>query len=465
MSARAWLLPCLVACAWPALSPRSAAAERFHVAPGGDDDAAGDAGHPWRSLQRAAERAGAGDTVEVAAGQYRGFAVHGHGRPGAPLRFVAAGEVVVLGDNPDTPDGIDLGAARDVEVEGFTLRGPSRAGIRAEGCARVALRRNRVEDAGGAGISLGFCDGVLVEGNQVAGARRGAGVEVLGGRAAVLRGNRVEGSARDGIRLDGAVKRGGAGVVEGARVEENTVTGCGGSGVRLDGAPGAVVATNVVWGNLGPGVLATREEGGRPSRGVRLIGNTIVAPVGAWAVQLAARSTGALIANDVLISLDPDRGAIDASVDSLLELASGPNAVTPRFTVDGGATVVDLSGWQIRTHQEQDSVEATAEALFEDLAAGDLRPRRASPARDRGLDRLATARDARGMTRVVGPRVDLGAYEACDGPCVPATATAAVAAPVPGGCGRGKGRGSAAPALLVLAGLRPRGRRSARRPR
>ncbi len=72
----------------------------YHVAPSGDDAAAGTAAAPWRTLTHAAERAEAGDTVLVAAGVYAGPVRPARsGEEGRPIRFVASkdGRVEVSG--------------------------------------------------------------------------------------------------------------------------------------------------------------------------------------------------------------------------------------------------------------------------------------------------------------------------------------------------------------------------------
>jgi hypothetical protein len=439
----------------------SAHADTLHVAGGGDDDGPGSAARPWRTLQHAAEQVHAGDVVEVAAGSYRGFALHRAGTADAPIRFRAAPGAVITSDNADTPDGISLERAAHVVIEGFTIRGASRFGIRVQGAAEVALFRNRVEGAGVSGIAAEFADDLVIEDNVVAGAQRAHGLDLAGGDRPRVIGNQVSDAARDGVHVDGAIKRGGDGVVRGARIEENTVWGNGAAGVLLDGAADAVVATNVVWANRGAAVAAIREDGGAASSGLRLVGNTLVAPEGAWALRLRERAVNAVLGNDLLLSLDPARGAIDASIDSLLGLASDHNLVTPRFTLDGGATTVDLAGWRIRTKADLGSQAAVAEAVFVDVGRAEFALRPGSPAIDRGDDRLATARDARRMTRVVGAHVDVGALEACRGACQPVAGGSPAVIGGGGGCG-GKGRGAAAPALLVAWALRRRRVRPAR---
>ena len=86
------------------LAATTGAAEYF-VSPGGCDKADGTVAKPWRTIQRAADVAQAGDTVTIRGGTYREWVKPANaGRAGAPIVFQAAkGEkVVVTGADPVT---------------------------------------------------------------------------------------------------------------------------------------------------------------------------------------------------------------------------------------------------------------------------------------------------------------------------------------------------------------------------
>jgi hypothetical protein len=75
------------------LAGNVAAADSFHVATSGNDGAAGTSGAPWRTIQRAADAAAAGDTITVHAGTYAGFGVDARGTEAAPIVFSGDGAV------------------------------------------------------------------------------------------------------------------------------------------------------------------------------------------------------------------------------------------------------------------------------------------------------------------------------------------------------------------------------------
>ncbi|MBP5509319.1 MAG: DUF1565 domain-containing protein, partial [Kiritimatiellae bacterium] len=89
-------------------------AAEYYVATNGCDAAEGTAAKPWRTIQRAADVAAAGDVVTICGGTYREWVKPANaGREGAPIVYQAAkGEkVVVTGADPVTgwtrrPDGL-----------------------------------------------------------------------------------------------------------------------------------------------------------------------------------------------------------------------------------------------------------------------------------------------------------------------------------------------------------------------
>ena len=87
------LLTALAACAL------SANASEYFVATNGCDGADGSAARPWRTIQRAADVAKAGDTVTIRGGTYREWVKPAHaGRADAPIVYRAAKEA--RGDSP-----------------------------------------------------------------------------------------------------------------------------------------------------------------------------------------------------------------------------------------------------------------------------------------------------------------------------------------------------------------------------
>src|SRR5258708_2468894 len=108
---------------------RAALAATYVVAPGGSDNNDG-VNQPWATLQHAADMVKPGDTVQVKAGSYQGFDAQNGGAQGAAVTFTAEAGTLITSENPDTPDGINIENCSYVIVEGFTVNGMHRTGIR-----------------------------------------------------------------------------------------------------------------------------------------------------------------------------------------------------------------------------------------------------------------------------------------------------------------------------------------------
>jgi hypothetical protein len=148
------------------LAPGRLWAATYYVAPSGNDAAPGSMSAPWATLQHAADSVAGGDTVVVLPGSYAGFYLDTSGSPGAEITFSAQQGVLVTAENPKTPDGINLEGASHVVVEGFTVSGMERAGLRAVLGERVTFLNNQAKDNGRWGILTGFVDDLLIEGNR-----------------------------------------------------------------------------------------------------------------------------------------------------------------------------------------------------------------------------------------------------------------------------------------------------------
>src|SRR6187402_2784930 len=124
------------------LAATAAHAATYYVATNGNDGNPGTLSRPWKTLQRAADRVAAGDTVNVRGGNYAGGNFETSGTASRPIVLQAYNsEVPVINaNNPETPDGINLEGASYMMVKGFTVNGRTRAGIRAVTCNHVTIR-------------------------------------------------------------------------------------------------------------------------------------------------------------------------------------------------------------------------------------------------------------------------------------------------------------------------------------
>jgi hypothetical protein len=392
----------------------------FHVATTGNDSADGSAATPWLTLQRAAGSARAGDLIVVHPGSYAGFDLRTSGTQAAPIVFSAEPGVIVDRPNPvRTTDGINLEGASWVVIEGFTVTGMPRAGIRSVTNAHVTIRRNVMDANGRWGFLSGFSDDLLIEDNVASrsGAEHGIYVSNSGDRP-VIRRNHVWGNFANGIHMNGDLSQGGDGIISGAAVEANTIHGNGrggGSGINADGVQNSRFVNNVLYDNHASGISLYRIDGAAGASGNLVAHNTIVQASDArWAVNIQNASTGTRLVNNILITLHATRGAIDISADSLPGFVSDYNVVTARFTLDGGS-VLSLAAWRTATGADAHSFASASAALFVDAAAGDYHLRADAPARDAALAPTDVVTDFEGTPRPTGTAADIGADELAAG--------------------------------------------------
>ena len=418
------LLIALVVLAAAAATAEAAPLRTLYVTTAGSDSADGSLTTPWRTLQHAANAVRAGDQVIVRAGHYTGFNLTTSGTAANPIAFSADAGVVVDTPNPVRgQDGINLEGASWIVIEGFTVVGLPRTGIRSVTNAHVTIRRN-VGDANGRwGILTGFSDDLLIEDNEMSrsGAEHGIYVGNSGDRP-VIRRNHVWGNSGNGIHMNGDLSQGGDGIITGAVVEANVIHGngrTGGSGINGDGVQGARIVNNILYDNHASGISLYQIDGGAPSKNNLVAHNTIVqAADGRWAINIKDGSTGNHVVNNILLTLHTFRGSISVTADSLAGFVSDANAVTPRFTTDDGDSVLSLAAWRTATGQDAHTFASTPAALFADAASGDYHLSATSPARDAGLVTDVTT-DFEGGPRPVGPAADIGADEYASAPPPP----------------------------------------------
>jgi hypothetical protein len=417
------MLICVSVLCGPALSV-TFAADRF-VALDGNNSNSGTAQSPWRTLQYAADHVRPGDRVTVRAGNYVGFQLETSGTAAAPIEFFAEPGVLVNQPNPVRGQhGINLENASYVVVDGFSVTGMPRAGVRSVGsdgeefASHVTIRNVHSYNNSYWGILTGFVNDLVIENNETSGSAIEHGIYVSNsGDRPIIRNNLSWGNDRNGIHVNGDAEQGGDGIISGALISGNIIYGNGadgGSGINMDGVQNSRIENNLLYDNHASGISLYRIDGGGGSNGNVVVNNTIhVADDGRWALNIKDGSTGNTAFNNILVSEHPTYGAIDISPDSLPGFISDYNVVTPKFS--NNDTFISLTQWRSQTGQDMHSLGAEPEALFENWMAGDYELIAAALARDAGVASFAGKTsplvDLEGKSRPIGAAFDVGAYE------------------------------------------------------
>jgi hypothetical protein len=399
----------------------------YYVAPDGDDTADGSEAAPWLTLQHAADSVVAGDTVVVRPGQYAGMHIQSSGTDGQWIRFLAEPGAEITVDNGNTSDGINIEnwdgppAIAYVEVNGFTINGRTRAGIRIAGSQEsfahhILVTNNSCDSNGMWGILSGHVDDLTVSFNECSRSVGEHGIYLSNsGDRNVARGNTCYSNNFSGIQFNADASLGGDGIMSEALIENNVLYdngSLGGAALNMDGLQDSVIRNNLLYGNHATGLVMYSGDGLGSQRNL-VVHNTIVqAADGRFCVTINTDSGGNRLYNNVFQTRHSFRGIIDIDSASLSGFESDYNAVMDRFIIDDGDTLT-LAEWQTETAQDLHSIVATEAQLFADGAADDYHLKLGSPAVDAGLAGLvpATTLDLEGLTRPVGAGYDTGCHE------------------------------------------------------
>lgn len=426
---RAHVMVALLALVWGVVdcAPDCIAANLF-VSTTGNNAWPGTAAQPWRTLQFAAEQVGAGDLVTVRPGNYVGFHLEADGTPAAPIQFIAEPGVLINAPNPvRTQHGINLEDASHVVIDGFSVTGMQRAGVRSVGvdgdtfASHVTIRNVHSYNNGYWGILTGFVNDVLIENNITSGSTVEHGIYVSNsGDRPVIRNNTVFDNRGNGIHMNGDASLGGDGLISNAVVSGNVIYNNaklnaqgvpgGGSGINMDGVRNSRIENNLLYNNHAGGISLYSIDGGGGSNNNVVVNNTIYqAADGRWAVNIRDASTGNTVLNNILLHAGT-RGAITIWPDSMSGFTSDYNIVTNRFTRTDGASTETLAQWRSNTGQDMHSVAGTAAQLFINPTS-DLHLLPTAAAINAGIATQAPTVDLDGRLRPNGGAFDIGAYE------------------------------------------------------
>ena len=408
------------------LEDRSVPAAYF-VATSGSDVANGDSAHPWKTIQRAADLVGAGDSVTVRAGTYAGFILGWNfvttGTAANPITFQAdpaasAGSVIINARNSKTPVGVDIEPGCDyIRIQGFTVDGAGFAAVGTKYGIKVTGNSDRVMGNtvknftnAIAGIHSNVADNVVIEGNTVFGigaggnSNNGHGIYIANGDGIVVRGNTMYSNEFIGLHVNGDPN-----VVSNALIENNIIHDNGKAGINCDGLTGSTIQNNLIYGYTSYGISLYKIDSSGPSSNNIIVNNTIVSTVSGadGAIRIKNGATGNKVLNNVLLGGSGISITISYS-DSLTGLVSNYNVVGSLFKNDDTGSTQSLASWRSTQGQDANSITATTSQLFVDAANANYKLKSTSPAIDVGTTTNAPPKDFEGTPRPSGSGVDIG---------------------------------------------------------
>jgi hypothetical protein len=394
-----------------------AAAAGYHVSPTGDDSAAGTATAPWKTLQKAAGKVAAGDTVTVADGTYAGFLCDGKkGTADARIVFKSANKwgakITSAGTGASREDFVQLNSCSYVTVDGFEVSGAPRSGIAILGNeddgsdARDVIIQNNHSHHNGTkiagrhdGIFSGFALNLTIQDNEVHHAGEHGIYVSNAGDNPIIRRNHVYVTGKNCAQINADLSTGGDGLISNWLIEGNVMHECGQLAFNLDGAIRGVMQNNLVYGSMKGGIALFQGDGAESSHSNLVVNNTIYIPSGSRAaLQVAGGANNNVVFNNILISQ-----AAGLEIQDVTGLVHDYNFVS---SYDGGSA---------SAHEAKPD----PAALFTDAAAGKLTLAATSPALEAGVATLggksAPSMDIEGKARPSGTAYDRGCYEAGKG--------------------------------------------------
>ena len=363
-----------------AIPARINPAVRYYVDPQGADSNPGTAARPFKTIQRAADTAGAGDTVVVRAGRYTGpgriVSLSRGGAPGAWLTFLSerAGAAVLDGRNGESQEGWYFGPqVAYARVEGFEITGLQEHGF----------------DTYGGGVH-----DLLIARNHIHHIGRNC-TDTNNGRTGASLG---EGTRR--VTFDGNVWHdigrfapGESGCTPGNQNYQNHD-----HAIYVADADEITITNNVFY-NLARGWAVHRYfSRGTPSHGLTVVNNTFAGqnPYRPGQIILATPTSGLRIENNIFYA-PQDAGLYFEDLEF-------PGAVVRNNMVYQGVIKVGRpKGVSFGKNWEQTDPRI--------VGPGDFHLRSDSPAIDVGLPEPQASHDADGVARPRGAGFDLGAYE------------------------------------------------------
>ena len=448
---------------------------QFYVATNGNDSDPGTEAQPWRTIQKAMNSATAGSTVNIRGGTYNErLVVNVSGSSGNYITFqpygfdvtsarcggytgvACGGERVVLdyaylGTNTSATPLLLISGKSYIRIQGltfqnFTCTGAMQQGIRVDGpSSYVELKYNRILNARNVGGQAGQhtdalaplrvwggwdgASNVTIYGNELGNLRVSDGEAITSQGASYMTIENNWLHDIDAIGIDCAWGGSTSNVVRGNRLEyvaksrdgSLAVPGAYSAGIYLSGASDSVVERNSC--NYCANALQIVSEPGYPATHDNVIRNNVVANsssgivIGSWyvssddgSVYNIAVENNTFYGNDVGMQIRPfSPGGVRWKNNVFSN--NGTNYANSGGWTPGNADYNLYSGG----NSGPDAHPVLASPQFTNAGAGDFTLAAGSPAIDAGDPGASTSdvgtTDFAGLSRILGGRVDIGAYE------------------------------------------------------
>jgi hypothetical protein len=386
-------------------------------------------------LQSAISNATAGQTIQLAAGDYNGFQLSASGTSSAPIVIEGTSGTVIDGTPGDSNGFIDLSGDSYITLKNLDIEcndsTAARAGIWAGGYANnnvegLTVEDCTVHDADWWGMLWGFVNNSSIIDNTFNGTLVQHACYVGNSSNNVtIEGNTFENAYACGLEINEDETQGGPGYGGGFVINGNyfynNAAGAGAS-INFDGVQNSIIENNVICDGQRNGIALYQINGADPSTGNTIVNNTIdvnsSGDSGYAAISLINGATNTTILNNILSAAE---NTLNVSSDSQSGLVSNYNIFSPALidpTGNGdytptsqGGSALSLSQWQAMGFDKNSIEVSNIAGLFVNAGNENFQLASGSAAIGAGTSTDAPATDYLGNARPTSGSYDAGAYQ------------------------------------------------------
>ncbi len=379
----------------------------YYVAKNGNDSNTGTEAQPWKTIQKAANGAIAGDTIYIRAGQYNErVIVANSGRADAWITFSAYQNEKVIIDGTGIPVGYDRGLfdltdRSYIKVNNLKVQNSAHSGIQVGMYAKhINIEKCQIKTTQCSGIHINFADDVKAYNNEVEDANRGPSDEAItiavSTNVDVAFNHIHDCNYKEGIDI----KSGGNNI----KVHHNLVHNIARMGIYIDGSynitENVQTYNNEVY-NCQNGIILECEEKGGGLNNIKVF-NNVIHDIQYYGVELGAAGGDASRRNILIMNNTVRRCSYGLRNYLRAAQLAGPVRIFNNIFENGKSILGNVTASSYYTEDHNLWAHSAYADTIGRLAAN-------SPAIDAGSAVNAPATDFDDKSR--GTSIDIGAFE------------------------------------------------------